>query len=116
MSDTFNYTIADYEGAKLIEAAGYLSANTNIEFIDFLETVTETDNVIIDMQQVDLLTSSGVESLVMLSRNARKKGKRVILARTKPEIKNIFASLSMYNLVIFADTPEDGLVKIRYYT
>jgi len=116
MSDTFSYTVTEYEGAQLLEATGYLSANTINEFADFLEMITDTDNVIIDMKSVALLTSSGIESLVMASQNARKKGKRVVLACVKPEIKNMFASLSMFHLVIFADTSEEGLIKIQYYT
>jgi len=112
----FNYTVTEYEGTKLLEAAGYLAANTDMEFSDFLETVTDSDNVIIDMKSVVLVTSSGIESLVTLSQNARKKGKRVVLACLKPEIRNMFVSLSMYPFVIFADTIEEGLLKIRHYT
>ena len=116
MSDALSYTVIEYEGVKLLEVSGYLSANTDMEFASFLETVTDTDNVIIDMKSVVLATLSGIESLVILSQNARKKGKRVILACLKPEIKDIFGSLSMYPFVIFADTIEESLIKIRYYT
>ena len=115
MSDTLNYTVTEHEGIKLLELVGYLSVNTNMEFADFLETITDTDNVIIDMKSVDLVTSAGVESLVMLSQNAHKKDKRIILAGVKPEIKDMFGSLSMYRFVIFADTVEEGLHKMQYY-
>ncbi|MCL1911491.1 MAG: STAS domain-containing protein [Leptospirales bacterium] len=116
MSDTLNYTVTEYEGVKLLEVVGYISANTDVEFADFLETITDTDNVIIDMKSVVLLTSAGLESLVMISQNARKKDKRVVLVCVKPEVKDMFSSLSMYRFVIFADTIEDGLMKIQYYT
>ncbi|MCL2025350.1 MAG: STAS domain-containing protein [Leptospirales bacterium] len=115
MSDTLSYTVTEYDGIKLFEVTGYLSANTGMDFADFLGTVTNTDNVIIDMKSIDVVTSSGIESLVMASQSARKKNKRVILAALRPDIKEMFFSLSMYRFVIFAETAEEGLIKMQYY-
>ncbi|MDR3237031.1 MAG: STAS domain-containing protein [Spirochaetia bacterium] len=116
MSDNLEYTLTELEGVKLVEASGYISVNTQMKFEDFIDKITDTDNVIIDMKSVSLLTAAGIESLVELSQNAYKKGRRVVLACIKPEVKDIAVMLSLYQFLIFAETREEALLKIRYYT
>jgi len=115
MSDALNYTMTEHDSVKIFEVTGYLSANTCMEFVDFLKTVTDADNVIIDMKSISAVTFSGIESLVMVSQDARRKDKRVLLAALRPDIKEMFFFLSMYRFVIFVDTVEEGIVKMQYY-
>lgn len=116
MADIVRYILSDFEGCKVLSLSGNLSVNTISSIEEMLDEITNSNNLIIDMGNVTLLTSSGIESLIEISQNAYAKENRVVFCQLKKEFKNMFMLLAISHLLLFADTVKEAAMKIHYYT
>jgi anti-anti-sigma factor len=116
MANYLNYTIEDREGVKLVNLSGNISTLTKDDFTDVVNKLTVKNNVIINLRDVDLITSSGMNALVEISTEARKSSKRVLVMGMKESMVRLIDSLDLYEFFIFVESIEEGLMKLRYFT
>ena len=115
MATYLNYTIEDHEGVKVVNIGGNLSNSTYDELVRIVASLTQKCNVILNMKEVQVITTSGINALVQASMDARKKNKRVILLGVKGPFVKMIDTLDLYEFFIFVDSVEEGQMKIEYY-
>ncbi|HON77384.1 MAG TPA: STAS domain-containing protein [Spirochaetota bacterium] len=115
MAVYLNYSIEDHEGVKVVNIGGNLSNSTYDELVRVVSGLTQKSNVILNMKDVPVITSSGINSLVQASMDARKKNKRVILLGMKGPLIKMIDTLDLYEFFIFVDSIEEGQMKLEYY-
>ena len=73
MAAEINYSIEEREGAKIIHLSGVLCSATEREFINLVESLIATNNVIINFSATSMVTSSGLRALIDVSLSTAKK-------------------------------------------
>ena len=116
MADKLNYSLREFDGIKVVELQGNLTVNTNRLFESIIDKITEKESAIINMEQVRMITAAGLNTLVDVSQLARKRERRIVLLWANEELKDLSEDLSVYNLLTFAESLEEGSTKIRFYT
>ncbi len=116
MADNINYTIRDFDGYKIIDLMGNLSANTVRSFETVVRRIIENESVILNMVNVKVVTSAGLNSLMDMSFEAKERGTRVILLWAGEDLLELVDTLDVYSNLIFADSPEECKLKIKHYT
>ncbi|HEY1405166.1 MAG TPA: STAS domain-containing protein, partial [Spirochaetota bacterium] len=77
---------------------------------------TQKASVIINMSDVRLVTSSGMNSLINVSDDAKSRNNRVLLMKPSDEFRRMIDILKTYDHFIVVDSFEEGQMKVRYYT
>jgi anti-anti-sigma factor len=110
------FSIREHEGIKLLELSGSINVNTvdNLKIIS--ERIIQNESLIISLEAVDLITSTGINSLAEISINAKKTGSRVILLWPDEELIRMAESLDLIDYLIFASSIEEALTKIRFFS
>jgi anti-sigma B factor antagonist len=90
-----------------------LSGDIDLEFssdvrILLLENLLKARSLIVDMDGVTLIDSSGVASLLETFQNARKKGKDFIIAAVRDEVMRVFKLAKLETVFDLADSVEDA--------
>lgn len=116
MEKLLTYSIEDHEGVKVVNLSGSLSSQSRKEFELLVRGLTQRGSVIINMENMHAVTSSGLNALIDVSADARKRNKRVVLLGTKENLVRTIETLDFYEYFIFVESVEEGLTKIRYYT
>ena len=79
MSDILNFFIRDYQGTKIIELNGNLDVNTVNTFVPLVEQIARKESVMINLENVGMVSSAGLNALIDVSFFAKENGRRVIL-------------------------------------
>jgi anti-anti-sigma factor len=110
-----NYSIDDQEGIKIVRLSGNISNVNRHEFQALINDLSKKDNVIININKVNLFTSSGLDALRDVSLDARIGGKRVLLLGANENLIKMVEILDLYDDFIFIESIEEGLMKLRHY-
>ncbi|HDP80357.1 MAG TPA: STAS domain-containing protein [Spirochaetes bacterium] len=116
INEGLKYNLEEIEGSKVLHIHGSISSLTRPQLERVVEEITQKSNIILNLSRVPSVTSSGLNVLADLGSSAKKKGKRVLIMGMKPEFIKIIEQMDMYELFIFVETVEEGLLKIRHYT
>jgi len=116
MADQLTYNLREYDGIRIIEVSGNLTSGTVDIFRSLVEKITDRESLMINVENVGLITSSGINALVDISLYAKERGSRVILLWPGEELIKLAELLGVYNLLIFGDSLEQGQAKILHYT
>lgn len=116
MAENLSYSIEEREGTKIINLSGAIHIISKNELADLVNKITQKSNVILNLREIDLLTSSGINVLVEISNEARKNARRVVVLGLKEEFIKIIDGLDLYEYFIFVDSIEEGLMKLKYFT
>jgi len=116
MAAYLNYSIEERDGVKVVNLNGSVSALTRDELGDVVNKLTAKNNVIVNMKDVDLITSSGMHAFVELSTEARRNSKRVIVMGMPESMVKLIDRLDLYEYFIFVESIEEGLMKLKYFT
>jgi anti-anti-sigma factor len=110
-----NYSITDYEGIKVVNLTGNISRLNRKEFSVLVNRLTQFYNVIINMGNIGIVTTSGMDVLIDVCVEARKKKKRVMLLGVKDELKKMIETFDVFDYFILVESIEEGQMKMRYY-
>jgi len=116
ISTGINYSLSDFEGFNILELSGTLTIQTSDAFISAVHNLTERGSLIINMKNINFITSSGLNALIDVSYYARERGHRIILMSTLLDVINLIEYVDFFSHLIFAESPEEGKTKIEYYT
>jgi len=116
ISTGINYSLSDIDGFNILDLSGTLTIQTSDAFISVVHNLTERGSVIINMKNINFMTSSGLNALIDVSYYARERGHRVILMSPVSTVVDLIEYADFFGHLIFADSPEEGKTKIEYYT
>lgn len=111
-----NYSINEIESAKVLVMSGTLNSKSVENFKSIVLQVTERESIIINFENVNLVTSSGLNALVEVSFFAKEHDKRVIILWPEKELLQMAEQLCVYNYLIFAQSVDEAKMKIKYFT
>jgi len=78
-----------------------------------LDAIPKTRALIVDMEKVTLIDSSGVASLLEAFQSARKKGKDYIIAATGSSVMRVFKLARLETVFVLADTVAEALERVE---
>ncbi len=113
--NVINYTMRDYAGIKIMDLAGSLNSNTVSGFEIAVKSIIDKESLILNMSNVVMITTAGLTSLIDLSYFAKDNGERLVIMWPSEELLSLTDTLEAYSSLIFADSPEEGLTKIKHY-
>ncbi len=116
MAGNLTYTIEDRDGVKILNLNGMVSNATKDILSGIITILTQRGNLIINMRDVDFVTSSGFGALANIILDSKQKSKKVLLAGVKEDVVNTVSCLDMHHCITLIDSIEDGLMKLKYYT
>jgi anti-anti-sigma regulatory factor len=111
-----NYSINEIEGLKVLALSGSISAETIGNFTSIIKQVTERENIIINFENVTLVTAAGMDSIVDVSMFAKEHDRRVIILWAEQELMKMAEILGYYDFLIFAQSIDEAKMKISYFT
>lgn len=116
MAENLSYSIEEREGTKILNLRGGIHILSKEDLAELVNKISQKNNVILNLREVELLTSSGINTLVELSNEARKNARRVVILGLKEEFIKIIDGLDLYEYFIFVDSIEEGLMKLKFFT
>ncbi len=116
MAENLSYSIEEREGTKILNLRGGIHILSKEDLAELVNKTSQKNNVILNLREVELLTSSGINTLVELSNEARKNARRVVILGLKEEFIKIIDGLDLYEYFIFVDSIEEGLMKLKFFT
>ncbi len=116
MSEPINFTIKEFEGFKVLDLKGSLNSGNSISFEKTVKEICTKESAIINMENVDMVSSSGLTALVEVSQFAREQERRVVLVWANSDITKMVEITDNYGFLIFAESLEEAVTKIHYYT
>jgi anti-anti-sigma factor len=113
--NVINYTIRDYSGIKIMDLAGSLNSNTISGFQKAVKVIADKESLILNLSNVEMITTAGLNALIDLSYYAKDNGKRLVIMWPSDELIRMVDSVDVYSSLIFADSPEEGITKIKHF-
>ncbi len=112
----FSYSSEDFDNYKLITLYGNLSLSVCSDFERFLRENLKKQNIVIDMKDIRVITTSGMNIFVTAGIDAKNIGKRVIIMRPGSDLREMIERMHNYEYFIIVDSIEEAKMKIKYYT
>jgi anti-anti-sigma factor len=116
MAVSMNYSMREAEGVNILDLSGNLTVLTSDYFKSVLHNLSERESVILNMENIRVVTSSGLNALVDISYYAREKGNRVIIMSAGNELRDLIDYVDYFSHLIFAESIQEGKTKIEFYT
>jgi anti-anti-sigma factor len=116
MASRVNYSLHDFEGFNILDLSGDLTIHTSDAFISVVHNLTERGSLIMNMKNVNFVTSSGLNALIDVSYYARERGNRVVIMSPNLDVIDLIEYADFFSHLIFAESPEEGKTKIEHYT
>ena len=111
-----NYSLREFEGFNILDLSGDLTIHTSDAFISVVHNLTERGSLIINMKNIDFVTSSGLNALIDVSYYAKERGHRIVIMGLNTDVMELVDYADFFSHLIFADSPEEGKTKIEHYT
>ena len=111
-----NFTVEDKDGIKVIHLDGNLSVSNAESFERLIDLHSQKSSVIVNLSDVRMITSSGMNSLMNVSIDAKNRNNRVLLMKPNEHLRKMIEILKTYEYFIVVDSVEEGQMKVRYYT
>lgn len=109
-----NVTSKLADDITVIEASGNIDSKTAPEFErTAIAAIQGQSNVIIDLTNVEFLSSAGLRVLLMIYRQVKAKSGNVVLVGTSEEIQDVMSNTGFLNFFIMADTLPEGLSTLK---
>jgi len=110
-----DYTVEDYRDIRVVTLSGNISNATKSELMALVRRIAQSASVVINMTNVPMVTSSGLDALVEMCNAARSMDRRVLLMNVHDDIVKMIETLDLYDYFIFVESIEEGRRKLSYY-
>ncbi len=92
MSDNLRFTLERSGSLAVVGVAGRIDSSTSALFEEQMETVfaEAPDAVVIDLEQLDYMSSAGLRVLLMAAKRTKAQGQRLLLCGLSPNIREVF--------------------------
>lgn len=115
MINRINYTITEEREVKTLELSGSLSSVTVDQLSQIVEKFIKNENIIINVEKIKFITSSGLNALLALNCIAKSHEKKIILLFPDIELKNVINFSDNYGHLIFAESMDECQTKLDYF-
>lgn len=115
LTQAIQFSIDEYEGVKIVRLGGNISNVTRNEFLNIINELTKKNNIIIDLSNVGVFTSSGLDALQSASIEAKAHNTRVLLLGANESLIKMVEILDVYDDFIFVENVEEAINKLKYY-
>ena len=115
MTQLLRYTVDIYNSAKVIDVTGSINITTAAKLQNIVNLLTMQESVVLNLESVQLITTAGLETLVEISRNAKERGKRVVLFKASDDFKDFAESLDYFKFLVFAEALDEAVTKIKFF-
>ncbi len=110
-----NFTFREHQGTKVLEISGTLTSSTTESFSEIVTNVVERENLIINMENISFVTSSGLNTIIELSLLAKENGKRIVILWPSEDLMRMAEELEVYQHMIFADSLDLAALKLKFF-
>ena len=105
-----NVSISTNENIVIITIEGSIDSKTAGDLqSQIMGTVSETNNVLLDLSSVSYVSSAGLRVLLMIYRQIKSKNGKVILVGISEEIRDVMSMTGFVNFFEITDTIENAL-------
>ena len=111
-----NYSVSEIDGSTMLVLSGTLAADGAEAFRSIARQITERSSIILNMENVAMVTSAGLDALVDVSVYARKHNRRVIILWADRDLVQMAEITGVYRHLIFAQSVEEAKMKLKYFT
>ncbi|WP_338875570.1 STAS domain-containing protein [Spirosoma sp. SC4-14] len=109
-----NVTSSTVDDITVIEATGSIDSKTAPEFErNAIAAIQGKSAAIINLSNVDFLSSAGLRVLLMIYRQIKAQNGKVVLVGTSEEILDIMANTGFLSFFITAETLEEGIKTLK---
>ncbi len=115
MINRINYTVRQEGELRALEITGSITSVTAKQFLQIAESFLKDENLIIDMENVKFVTSSGIHSMLSVNYYARINGKKIIFLYPDEDLKSLINYSDNYGHLIFAESTEECRTKMEYF-
>jgi anti-anti-sigma factor len=115
LTRAIRFSIDEHEGVKIVRLGGNISNVTRNEFLNVINELTKKNNIIIDLSDVGVFTSSGLDALQSVSIEAKAHNTRVLLLGANESLIKMVEILDVYDDFIFVENVEEAITKLKYY-
>ena len=112
----FSFFIEDHGKYRYVQLRGNISVLSTELFERTINNITTSTNVILGFENIRLITSAGINSIVSVSQKARELNRRVFLLKLNRDHLRLAEMLSLFDTLIIVDSVEESIVKMKYYT
>ncbi|MBN1418915.1 MAG: STAS domain-containing protein [Planctomycetes bacterium] len=100
-------------GIVCFDIAGSLDAHSFEALEDSLDRVLEEDRtqIIVDVEKLEYISSTGAAILLAASRRARADGGRLVLVRPNAEVREVFDLLGVAETLPIVETHEEAFAQ-----
>lgn len=114
---TFDLEVSEHEGAKAFHLAGRLmdqqQADYLMEVLDKHLEGREGLHVILDMEKLLYMNSTGLNIMISVLTRTRKSGGQVLLAAVSHGVRQLFVVTKLDTVFPILDTVDEALAKLR---
>jgi anti-sigma B factor antagonist len=105
--------IRDDGGIVFIEPVGDIDGKTAPEFHDtVLSQVLPQSRIILNMERVAFMSSAGLRSMLLISREAKVKNAKVVLAGVNKDIRSSMSATGFLAFFVVGDTVRDAILRM----
>lgn len=112
----FSYSIDVLENCRIINLTGNLNALSNEAFERLLRNFLKNDNIILNMESLEIISSSGINALIDMTLEARDHSNWIFLLKPRRNFLQMLEVLNVYEYFVIIETIEEGLVKLKHYS
>ena len=85
-----------------LQVSGWIDANNAPEFQKLLEQQAERfDHIVLDLKDLEYISSAGLRALRVLHVKMRDKGGRVVIKNVREDVKSVFVVTGFNRLFVF---------------
>ena len=105
-------TVERNDNIKIIALEGQINVSTSDQTREDIINLLEEKPIIIKMPQVTYVSSSGLRALLMIAKNAKLRGIKVIYAEAVPEVVDVFQMTGFIKMLHCVPTVADALKEL----
>ena len=105
-------TVERNDNIKIIALEGQINVSTSDQTREDIINLLEEKPIIIKMPQVTYVSSSGLRALLMIAKNAKLRGIKVIYAEAVPEVVDVFQMTGLIRMLRFVPTVAEALKEL----
>jgi len=111
MEEEMQVNISEQEGVFICKAIGEVDINTAPQLKKAFERLIKEkrEKIVINMEKVDYIDSSGLATLVELLKNFRKYGARLKLVSLSTKVRSLFEITKLEKLFDIMEKEEDAV-------
>lgn len=107
--------IQEQDNVTIISVSGSIDALTATELTDFADAQIEAGHtkLVIDLSQVEFMSSAGLRSFLGTMKNCRKGGGDLLLASTQPGVEKVLKMSGFTEIIKMYPSLEDAAAEFK---